>query len=106
MPADVLASLQIRDCFDVVLTSVAAGVPKPAGAIFLQAAAAAPPSNTPPRYLHIGDHWTKDVQGALRTGPAWHAVWVRGSQPAAAALDPRVTVVQTVDDLLTHWPTP
>jgi FMN phosphatase YigB (HAD superfamily) len=106
----------VAPLFDFVLTSRDAGVAKPAAGIFRLAAeralpmpASAPAEAAQGRCLHIGDHWERDVGGALGAGPAWHAVWVHA--PSAAATHPgpvpapdRFMAVPSVDALLAMLP--
>ena len=51
----------IANRFAVVLTSEAAGVGKPDARIFAQAAARL--NTAPKRCVHVGDDWTRDVEG-------------------------------------------
>ena len=87
----ILQRLDIRDQFDFVLTSYAAGVEKPAPEIFetAQAIATASGDGAPPiaphQCLHCGDSMKRDLRGAL------HAGW------SAAVLDSTVTTAVMVD---------
>ena len=74
----------IADRFAVIVTSEAAGVGKPDPRIFAHAAARL---NTPPvRCVHVGDDWSRDVEGARSAG--FGAVWLSrhardvGGEPA------------------------
>jgi putative hydrolase of the HAD superfamily len=85
----------IADRFAVVLTSEAAGVGKPDPRIFAHAAARV---NTPPdRCVHVGDDWSRDVEGARSAG--FGAVWLDRHRAAPAA-DPHVPRITTLAGLL------
>ncbi|XP_004849590.1 haloacid dehalogenase-like hydrolase domain-containing protein 3 [Heterocephalus glaber] len=79
---DVLVGLGLREHFDFVLTSEAAGWPKPDPRIFHKALQLA--HTEPASAAHIGDSYRCDYQGARAVG--MHSFLVVGSEP----LDPMI----------------
>ncbi|XP_012385109.2 haloacid dehalogenase-like hydrolase domain-containing protein 3 [Dasypus novemcinctus] len=79
---DILVGLGLREHFDFVLTSEAAGWPKPDPRIFLEALRLA--HLEPAVAAHVGDSYCCDYQGARAVG--MHAFLVPGPGP----LDPEV----------------
>jgi putative hydrolase of the HAD superfamily len=91
-----LERLGIADRFEVILTSEAAGLGKPDPRIFVQAAARL---NAPPECcVHVGDDWTRDVEGARGAGFA--AVWLDRERDRAIARDPAVPCIGSLTELL------
>ena len=90
-----LNRMGIADRFAVVLTSEAAGIGKPDPRIFEQAAARL--NAAPDRCIHVGDDWSRDVEGARRAG--FGAVWL-DRRNADAPRDPHVSRIKTLTDLL------
>jgi putative hydrolase of the HAD superfamily len=82
------------EAFDSVAVSGEAGIGKPDPAVFLlvlEALGAGPEDS-----VMVGDSWERDVEGALATGMT--AVWIADGRHAPAE-DPRVTVVDSVQEL-------
>jgi putative hydrolase of the HAD superfamily len=89
----------IADRFAVILTSEAVGVGKPDPRIFAQAAARL--NAAPDRCVHVGDDWTRDVEGARTAG--FRPVWLdrRTPDPASDSGVPRIT---SLTGLVNVWP--
>lgn len=64
--AATLRNVGLFDFFETVLASTEVGVPKPAAAVFAEAARRL--SLEPGRILHVGDNWREDVEGARNSG--------------------------------------
>jgi putative hydrolase of the HAD superfamily len=81
----------IADRFTVILTSEAVGVGKPDPRIFAHAAARL--NTAPERCVHVGDDWSRDVEGARSAG--FRAVWLDrvSPDPAAETGVPRITTL-------------
>ncbi|XP_004638602.1 haloacid dehalogenase-like hydrolase domain-containing protein 3 [Octodon degus] len=79
---NILVGLGLREHFDFVLTSEAAGWPKPDPRIFLKALKLA--HAEPATAAHIGDNYRCDYQGARAVG--MHSFLVAGPEP----LDPTI----------------
>jgi putative hydrolase of the HAD superfamily len=85
----------IANRFAVVLTSEAVGVGKPDPRIFAHAATRV--NTAPERCVHVGDDWSRDVEGARAAG--FHPVWLDRRTPVAAA-DPAVPRITSLTGLL------
>ncbi len=79
-----LKSLEMQGLFDVVKTSHAIGVEKPAAAAFDATRTAFTPHIPPRRCIHVGDNVKTDVAGALAAG--WHCIAVGASEDDVAAI--------------------
>ena len=88
----------IADRFAVVLTSETAGLGKPDPRIFVQAATRL--NASPEHCVHVGDDWTRDVEGARRAGFA--AIWLdrRRERDHDIARDPAVRCIGSLADLV------
>jgi putative hydrolase of the HAD superfamily len=93
-----LERMGIADRFSVILTSEAAGLGKPDPRIFVQAATRL--NASPEHCVHVGDDWTRDVEGARRAGFA--AIWLdrRRERDQDIARDPAVRCIGSLADLV------
>jgi putative hydrolase of the HAD superfamily len=92
-----LDRMGIADRFAAVLTSESAGIGKPDPRIFAQAAARL--NAAPERCVHVGDDWSRDVEGARSAG--FGAVWLnRRQQGASPTADPTVHCIGALTELL------
>ena len=94
-----LERFAIADRFAVILTSEAAGVGKPDPRIFAHAAARL--NTAPDRCVHVGDDWTRDVEGARTAG--FRPVWLDRRTPDPAS-DSRVPRITSLTGLVKVWP--
>jgi putative hydrolase of the HAD superfamily len=92
-----LDRMGIADRFAVVLTSESAGIGKPDPRIFVQGAARL---NAPPgRCVHVGDDWSRDIEGARSAG--FRAVWLnRRKETSTPTADPAIHSIKALTELL------
>ena len=90
-----LAASGLGDRFEAVVVSEDVGLAKPETAIFEHALATM--SVDPARAVMVGDHLTKDIEGALAAG--LRAVWLNRDDAPRPQAPPDLIEISTLDDL-------
>jgi HAD superfamily hydrolase (TIGR01549 family) len=82
--AELLAEVGIADAFELVVDSTRVGLAKPDPRIFRHVVDSLGAGDGD--YVHVGDSWAADIEGAL--GAGWDAIWF--GRRAHDVADPRV----------------